>query len=433
MPYVVTRLTPKKREVKLEDLLMDMVTDKMMRPITNAEQTGTRTYFYKDISQDKLDELNIPSQIRALEFFYESNKHLLGALEDPLYNHKLQAELTKRYGSNHKEKIVEELEEKGYKYSDIYHTFYVPKNSSKPGHTKWRQIDAPREDLKAALTTLKRMFEVLMDGCFYHTSAFAYIPNRRTIDLGIKHRDNKSNWFLKLDFSNFFGSTTLEFIMNMLSLIYPFSEIVKDPGGKVALENCLRFCVLDGGLPQGTPMSPLLTNIIMIPIDHKLSNALYKRKETSPKGYEYSYVYTRYADDIHISNRVKFDYKEIEEYVNKVLDYFHAPFKLNEEKTRFGSIAGANWILGYMLNQEHEITVGHKKKRQMKAAIANYMMDRNNEKPWPLEEVQVLNGEISYCKSIERENIESLLDNMSKKFGDIRSAIKADLKGAAFQ
>lgn len=428
MPYVVTRLTPRKREVKLEDLLMDAVTDQMMRPVTNAEETGTRTFFYKEIDQAKLNELNIPSQIQALEYFYENNKHLLEELEHPSYNHKLQAELIRRYGGHNLEKIAGELSDRGYSYSDIYNTFYVPKRSSKTGRKKWRQIDAPREDLKEALKTLKNMFEILMDGCFYHTAAFAYIPKRRTVDLGIKHQNNKSNWFLKMDFSNFFSSTTPEFIMRMLSIIYPFSEIVKDPKGKVILENCLRFCVLDGGLPQGTPMSPILTNIIMIPIDHKLSNALYKRKEISPKGYEYGYVYTRYADDLYISNRIKFDYQEIETYVNKVLEHFHAPFQLNKEKTRYGSIAGSNWMLGYMLNQEHEITVGHKRRRQLKAAISNYMMDRKNGRPWDLEEIQVLNGEISYCKSIEKNNIEGLLDNMSKKFGNIRAAIKEDLR-----
>lgn len=428
MPYLVTRMIPRKREVKLEDLLMGTVTDKMMRPVTNGEKTGTRTYFYKSISQDKLDELNIPAQIQALEYFYDTNKHLLDELENPLFNHKLQADLAKRYGSRNIGKISEELSKQGYQYSDIYNTFFVPKNSSKPGHTKWRQIDAPRKDLKESLKTLKSMFEILMDGCFYHTAAYAYIPRRRAKDLGIKHKNNKSNWFLKMDFSNFFGSTTPEFIMRMLSIIFPFSEIVKYPNGEKALKNCLRFCVLDGGLPQGTPISPMLTNIIMIPIDHKLSNALYKKKEISPKGYEYSYIYTRYADDLYISNRVQFDYKKIEEYVNKVLEHFDAPFKLNEEKTRYGSKAGANWMLGYMLNQENEITVGHRRKRRLKAAITNYMLDKKNGNPWPLEEVQTLNGEISYCSSIESENIENIINHMSQKFGDVKSAIKSDLR-----
>lgn len=430
MPYVVTRLKPRSREIKIEDLLMNVVTEQMMRPVTNAEATGTRTYYYKNISPEKLELLNIPEQIKALDIFYFNNKYLLEELEDPLYNHKLQAELIKVYGSHNMEKIKEEVAKRGFKYSDIYTTFYRPKKSSKPGKTKWRQIDAPREDLMTALSTLKNMFEIMMDGCFYHSAAFAYIPKRRTVDLGIKHQNNKSNWFLKMDFSNFFGSTTPDFIMRMLSIIYPFSEIVKFPKGKETLEKCLRFCVLDGGLPQGTPMSPILTNIIMIPIDHKLSNALHNKKEISSKGYEYSYIYTRYADDIYISNRINFNYKNIEAYVNKVLDYFDAPFRLNEEKTRYGSKAGANWILGYMLNQDNDITVGHRRKKALKGALTNYMLDRENGHSWSSEDLFALNGEISYCESIEKENINLILDKLSIKYGDIRQAIKADLRSA---
>ena len=428
MPYVVTHLTPRKRTISLEDILFNIVTERMMRPVTNAEMTGTRTYFYKDISAETLKKLNIPAQIEALEYFFSYYKPLLEELQSPTYNHQLQVKMAKTYGAKNKLKIKEEVEKRGYQYSDLYDTFFVLKKSSKPGKKKWRQIDAPREDLKKALNKLKDMFEAMMDGCVYHTAAFAYVKHRSTRDAVLKHANNKSNWYLKLDFSDFFGSTTLEFVMKMLSMIFPFSEIVKSERGKLALQNCLQFCFLDGGLPQGTPMSPILTNIMMIPIDHKLSNALHNRKERSVQGYEYGYMYTRYADDLLITNRVHFPYWEIEAYVNKALEYFDAPFKLNAEKTRYASNAGANWNLGIMCNQDYQLTIGHKKKKELKAALTNYMLDRKNGTPWDLSDIQVLNGQISHYKSIEKENIEIILDRLSLKFGDIRTALRSDLK-----
>jgi len=163
MPYLVTRTKPRSNDISLVDLLMGMVTDKMLKPVTNTEATGTRTYFYKDIDPEKLRQLNIPKQIEALEIWFEQHKHLLDELENPLYNHKLQAELTKKHGSYNQEGIAAELKSMGYEYSDIYTTFFILKSSSTPGHKKWRQIDAPREDLKAALKQLKEMFELMSE------------------------------------------------------------------------------------------------------------------------------------------------------------------------------------------------------------------------------------------------------------------------------
>ena len=269
-----------------------------------------------------------------------------------------------------------------------------------------------------------------MDGCTYHTSAFAYVPKRSAADAVKKHANNKSNWYLKIDFSNFFGSITPEFAYKMLSEVYPFSEFARRDGGREAIQNILRLAFLNSGLPQGTPLSPLLTNIIMVAIDHNISNGLRDMSVQSPNSeHKYDYVYTRYADDIVISNRMMFNHQEVLRFVTRILQSYGAPMRINNEKTRFASNAGANWMLGVMLNQDYDVTVGHKRKKQLKAALTNYAMDRRSGSLWSLEDLQHLQGEMSYCRQIERDTIDGIVSKYNQKYGfDIDCCIKLDMK-----
>lgn len=181
----------------------------------------------------------------------------------------------------------------------------------------------------------------------------------------------------------------------MICKIFPFSEVVKLPEGAAALKTALSLCFLDGGLPQGTPISPMLTNLIMIPIDHALCNDLLRR----------GFIYTRYADDIQISSKVSFDYSEVCRQIESVLARFDAPYHIKPTKTRYGSSAGRNWNLGVMLNKDNQITIGRKNKDYLKAACNNYINDRRHNVRWEQHDVLVLSGKISYYKMVEPEYI----------------------------
>ena len=292
----------------------------------------------------------------------------------------------------------------------------------------FRRIDAPNYELKMALSTLKDLLERNF-GVLYHTSAFAYIKGRSTLKAMKRHQSNESKWFLKLDFSNFFGNTTLEFVMKMLSMIFPFCEIVKYEDGREALEKALELGFLNGSLPQGTPLSPLLTNIMMIPVDYHVTKALRNFRITS-NGEEVtqSFVYTRYSDDSLISSKYNFNPKMIENFYVSVLKRFDAPFTINTQKTRYGSSSGRNWNLGTMLNRDNNITVGFRNKRRMKAALHNYALDKKNGKDWELTAVQRLAGKMSYYRMVERETIDYMITHICKNVHmDIRAMMKLDL------
>ena len=359
----------------------------------------------------------------------------------------------------------------------LYREFHIPKRSG-----GLRKIDAPNDELMEALRSLKKIFEVDFH-CLYHTSAFAYVKGRSTIDAVKRHQSNESKWFAKYDLSNFFGSTTLDFVMKMFSMIFPFNEIIAY-GGEEELKTALELAFLDGGLPQGTPISPTITNIMMIPIDYTINKQLrgknvgmpyiktakdmWDSEKTYEKGdlvyHDYktwvatgenrgsepgaideyfgevngvwkekgqSFVYTRYADDFLISSKYDFRPFEMQGYISRVLVEFSAPFTIKSQKTRYGSSAGSNWNLGVMLNKDNQITVGHKKKRQFQSMLHSFIVDTLNGNPWDVSDIQVMAGYHSYYRMVEKAAIDGIIQHINEKHGvNVLEMIRAQLNAA---
>lgn len=386
MPYYTTSQSPVYRQVSIDELISGYVDPDRFEPVRNAP-SGTRTIFLREIRHDIVAKYNIPGMIRVLGEFVSKHKDLYDVPRASLYHH-----------------------------------FEVPKSSIDPvtGRYKTRPIDSPLDPLKNALYELKSILENQC-GASYHTNAFAYIPHRCAVDSIRRHQANKSFWFLKTDFSNFFGSITKRFMENQLRMIFPFSEIYKDAAGAEALSKAIDLCFLNGGLPQGTPISPMLTNLIMIPIDHRLTNTLRDFRGNH-------YIYTRYADDILVSSRIKYNYNEIVAYINEVLNEFHAPFRINPEKTRFGSRNGHNFNLGVILNEKNEITVGYKRKMAFRGQLNDYIKRKLRGEEQSLHEVQIMDGLLSYFSSIEPEYWRRVIDRFNEKNNiNLKRMIREDL------
>lgn len=312
----------------------------------------------------------------------------------------------------------------------LYNEFYIPKRSG-----GLRKIDAPNDELMLALRELKEIFENEFSGGtesapkpvrLYHTSAFAYVKRRSVVDANKRHIENESKWYAKFDLHDFFGSTTLEFVMNSLQFIFPFSEVMKNRYGREQLEKAISLGFLNGGLPQGTPLSPTLTNLMMIPIDFVLANTLrsFDRQR---------FVYTRYADDFTVSSKYDFDFHKIENLIVDTLRKYGAGFELNRKKTRYGSSSGANWNLGMMITKDNRLTIGHEKKRNFRAMLTNYCRDKKNGVDWDLHDVQVMDGLRNWYRNIEGDTIDEIVKKIGDKFGiDIVAVIKADLSGVVY-
>lgn len=380
MIYITVKQPPMYHQMTLEEFLFQTDAPAMA---LNPNLTNTRTYEVCSVSDRMARKFNfgVNGLIAKLEQFNRETENL-------------------RSRPRH----------------ELYSEFYIPKKSG-----GLRKIDAPNQELMDALRKLKLIFEQDFR-VLYHTSAFAYIKKRCTIDAIKRHQANESKWYAKYDLHNFFGSTTLDFIMQMFSMIYPFSEVVKSESGKAQLRTALELAILDGGLPQGTPISPLITNIMMIPVDYKLSNALrdYERQR---------FVYTRYADDFQISSRYDFSYRDVEQLIISTLAEFNAPFTINRQKTRYGSAAGSNWNLGVMLNKDNKITVGYQKKRQFKAMLTSFILDTKNGVFWDPHDIQIMDGYRNYYRMVEGETIDEIVSAIGRKYNvDVVRLIKEQLR-----
>lgn len=378
MYYITIPLRQRMVQISFDDILNDVDVDLNPR---HARNTLTRCV--NKISPGLIAKTDFITMQKALVNFNEKWKSLL-AVEDK---------------------------------KTLYHSFKIPKRSG-----GLRQIDAPNEELMTALRDLKGIFE----GKFYatyHSSAFAYVRGRNAVDAVKRHQANNSRWFLKLDLHGFFPSTTPEFLSRMIKCQFPFCKYI-EMFGEEQLDKALSLCFLNGGLPQGTPISPLLTNMMMIPIDHYIAKW---SREHNPH-----FVYTRYADDMMLSSDLNFNWQEVSNKIVEILKGFDAPFELNKEKTHYGSSAGRNWTLGVMLNANNDITIGHEKKKVFKAMTYQFCDGFRSGKPWSVEDTQHFMGLYSYYVMVEPAAIKAIVDKYNEKFKiDTIDAAKQIIKGNA--
>lgn len=290
-----------------------------------------------------------------------------------------------------------------------YYTFRIPKKTK-----GFREINAPIDSLKELQTNITKLFQKTLQ-IAPHNAAYAYVQNRSSLDALKQHQKNDSNWFLKLDIKDFFPSCTKELVYDELCLIYPCAEFTET--GKQILKYIIHLCCLNGVLPQGSPASPYLSNVLFTKYDFKITNYL----KTIGK-----YVYTRYADDILISARTSFDWQQIIKDINII---FVSNFIIKDEKTRYGSKAGRNWNLGVMLNKDNKLTIGHVNNQNLKAQLHHFIMAYKDGHPYSIPETQHLQGVLNYAKQIEPDYIDYIIKHYSRKFNcNILEAIKYCLK-----
>lgn len=288
--------------------------------------------------------------------------------------------------------LAEELKDK----IPVYEVFNIPKKTG-----GFRTIASPNFETSDNLTKIKYMLEQDLK-LIAHNAAYAYVKGRSTKDALIKHVKNNSNYYLKIDLKDFFTSCNKEFIIKQFNELQTINSLPQD--AQDAMGIILNYCLLNDGLPQGSPVSPLITNLIMIPYDYYITRHCE----------ELGFCYTRYADDILISHNETFKFNDMVKYLRGI--FTDAPFTIKNEKTRYGSNKGRNWNLGLMVNKENKITIGYRKKERLRATIFNFFTDLTNGNTWDIVDVQAFQGTMAYYNKINPELVRNTIAKYETKF-----------------
>lgn len=211
-----------------------------------------------------------------------------------------------------------------------YKHFTIPKKSGGV-----RDISAPVKGLKCMLTYLNVVLQAMYEPS---DAAMGFVPGRSIADNAAVHVGKY--YVFNTDLKDFFPSIHQARIWKVLQL-KPFS-LNEDLASVIAGLCCMLDANGNGVLPQGSPCSPILTNIICRQLDRRLSG-LAKR---------FNLRYTRYADDITFSSdyNVFHDDGEFMTEFKRIIADQH--FIFNDKKTRLQKRNQRQEVTGLVVNDK---------------------------------------------------------------------------------
>lgn len=222
------------------------------------------------------------------------------------------------------------------KYSHkSYQCFEIPKKSGGV-----RKIHAPVKKLKTIQKILNEIFQIIYE---FHDAATGFIVNKSIVDNATRHVGK--SYVLNIDLQDFFHSFERNQIKSFL-MGYPlYLDGNREPIAFMIACLCTYPIVTNNEvryvLPQGSPVSPTLTNLMSRSLDNKLSTFAYK----------FDLTYSRYADDITFSGDYNFFaiteiFSELEQIIED-----HGK-KINFAKTRYQRHNQRQEVTGLIVNSK---------------------------------------------------------------------------------
>lgn len=215
-----------------------------------------------------------------------------------------------------------------------YHVFRIPKKS---GGT--RTIYAPSGMLK----NLLRCTNILLQGISHPSdAAMGFRSGRSVVDNASAHCNRL--YVFNSDLKDFFPSISKNRVRAALKCVHGMDEKIAD-----ALANLCCVRDADSGkdfLPQGSPASPCLTNIVCGQLDAHLC-ALARR---------FGCTYTRYADDMTFSSNRSL-YSPTGNFMREFrLIVSKNGFEINERKTRCQKTGSRQEVTGLVVGQKVNVS-----------------------------------------------------------------------------
>lgn len=228
-----------------------------------------------------------------------------------------------------------------YKSKVKYNTFKIKKKSGED-----RCIAAPERKLKELQKRLAKGLQECVDQISNdretETSAHGFVKGKSILTNAYKHKNK--NLVLNIDLENFFD--TINFGRVRGYFIYNKNFALTEKVASVIAQIACN----ENKLPQGSPCSPIISNLIGQILDVKLSSLAKKNK----------CFYTRYVDDITFSTNQKAfpesiaSINDTQIIIGKKLrnEIDRAGFKVNDSKTRIQLSNSRQDVTGLVVNQK---------------------------------------------------------------------------------
>ncbi len=303
------------------------------------------------------------------------------------------------------------LPHKPISIKQIYHYYFnleskytehrIPKKSGAE-----RVIHAPEQTLKR----IQRQLSIIFTQLYQPTdAAHGFIPNRSIVTNAKTHVGKK--YVFNIDLQEFFPTIHFGRIKAIIQLPeYGFSPELA--------HITANFCCYKGRLPQGSPASPIITNIVCRRLDYRIMGLTQK----------HGFTFTRYADDITIS----FDNatNETKQKVGYGLEMIlkEEGFLVNDKKTRIAIQSQRQEVTGLTVNKK--LNVHNQYTKNIRAIFHNwekygadfvkerfatfYIHEKGFKKNKTIPEIEnVLLGKILFLGMVRGKN-----DNIFKVFLD---------------
>lgn len=247
-------------------------------------------------------------------------------------------------------------------HEHYYRTFTIPKGNKK------RTIQAPKVALKVIQ---KWIGEHLSEKLEAHDAVYGFVRGRSAVDAAQIHC--AARWIYSVDIKDFFPSTPIAKIYNSLVEIgYPGT------GGDLIA----KLCCYKGRLGQGSPASPVLSNLVFRQADEELFEI----------ATNHGLRYTRYADDIVFSGTEGFP-EDIKEQIKHVI--VGKGWVLSEGKEYFAQYPNRLKVHGLLVHGEKaRLTKGYRNRiRAYKHLLATAKITE--------EDMLRVKGHLAYAKSVE--------------------------------
>ncbi|HFR3333245.1 TPA: retron Ec67 family RNA-directed DNA polymerase/endonuclease [Streptococcus suis] len=222
---------------------------------------------------------------------------------------------------------------------NLYIAFEIPKKSGGV-----RIINSPEDRLKKILKKIMRKLEERMvfleqEGKISSKVAHGFIKSKNIITNASSHHNRKI--VLNVDIENFFPS----FHFGRVKGFFEKNKYFKVPK-EVAVFIAQLTCY-NGSLPQGSPCSPIITNLICQILDFRIIELAQK----------YNLKYTRYADDMTFSTN---DMQFVDTYIRFVEELgdllTRSGFSLNDEKTHIQFQREKQTVTGLTVNKKVNVS-----------------------------------------------------------------------------